>query len=182
MIDKWKDMLPAPDPDSLLSRRFLRPHLPFLWPSNHLLLNTLGRKFVAALGVGCGDGLLSLRLAIGAPEPEAGVADHEGQDGKVDHHSLKKDECVLVGDLGRVAVALAQLVDAVGATGQDEEVGRREAGEEELLAAGHDGGGALGPLQAHVAHHVIYQEAEEDAEHDDLQDETAHGDVVSDGG
>ena len=74
------------------------------------------------------------------------------------------------------AVPLLQLGDTVGATGEDEDDGDRQAGKEGLEAPAKSGHAARAP----VAEHVVGEGRDEDGDDDDLEDQAGHGNVDAD--
>lgn len=100
------------------------------------------------------------------------MSEAEHRRGQKHKDALQHDEGSLFLDELAV-VAVLQLGNTVGATGQDEQRRRRQAGEEGSEAPA-EAGGAAG---AQVAEHVVAKGDDEEDQDDDLQAETGLGDV-----
>lgn len=88
-------------------------------------------------------------------------------------HSLQADKQPLVRNLGRVRVSLTQLIDTVRAPREDERDSQGQEPEEDLLALRE----LARVARPRVTDHVVGEDGAEDDDHDDLDDEAAHGQI-----
>lgn len=118
---------------------------------------------------------LGVRSRLGsslAVKDEARMAEAERNGGDDDEDALEENKGHLVGD-DLASIALPELGNTIGATGEDEQDAGEQAGEEGPLAPAHGAHAAGAP----VAGHVVPKGGEEGDEDDDLEDEAGHGDV-----
>ncbi len=102
------------------------------------------------------------------------MRDDEAVSGNNNHDGFKADEETLVVQrLAALSVALAQLVDTVAATDQDEDSGEHEETDEDFEKCWELG---FGPNWA-AADEVVDEKDDEDRERKDLEAETGEGNV-----
>lgn len=104
------------------------------------------------------------------------MCDIERKGRKDDHDTFETDEKTLVVNQ-RSGVAIAELVDTIGATDEDEENGEGHEGHKDLELPGHGGFGDGGA--AAEANGVVGSEANKDDQSDDLEGKTSKSHVDS---